>query len=563
MRNINVVELARIVNELKKIEGSRLSKIFLPELKLLNLRFNDKDKTSLIIDSGKVLYSTKYKIENPKNPHNFVMYLRKNIDNSRVEEIRQIPGDRIVEIIFKNKNKHVLIIELFGKGNFILTDENYNVKNSARKIKEKVYEYNKKIDPFNFKKEEIYGLEDDLINILSSKLSLGRYYALNFCKKYEYNEKSLIKDIKFDSFIKDVKKYIKNLMKLGIKKLENNFYISEKNSSEINLNNVIDELYNSKFNKKYIVSSKEYIKNEKSIKKQEKLLLEFDKKIKLKLTQIDFLSDNRSILENKDIKFDTKNKEFKIKIGENEISIRSGKTVENKINDLYTEIKKLRTKIKGANETILKLNKKEISKEKIIRKIEKKKIPKWYEKFRWFYTKENNLVLGGRDATTNDILIKKHMEKEDLVFHTTDPGSPFFILKSKNPSPSEINEVSIATASYSKSWSKKIASTEVFYVNSDQVSKSANTGEFLKKGSFMIRGKKNFLNVKLGICIGSQNSSTIGGPYRAISSKTKNYLKIIPGYESKSNIAKKISKKLKLDIDDIMRFLPNGTSKIL
>ena len=59
MRNINVVELARIVNELKKIEGSRLSKIFLPELKLLNLRFNDKDKTSLIIDSGKVLYSTK------------------------------------------------------------------------------------------------------------------------------------------------------------------------------------------------------------------------------------------------------------------------------------------------------------------------------------------------------------------------------------------------------------------------------------------------------------------------------------------------------------------------
>ena len=149
---------------------------------------------------------------------------------------------------------------------------------------------------------------------------MNRYYALNFCKKYEYNEKSKIKDIKFDSFIKDVKKYIKNLMKLGIKKLENNFYISEKNSSEINLNNVIDELYNSKFNKKYIVSSKEYIKNEKSIKKQEKLLVEFDKKIKLKLTQIDFLSDNRSILENKDIKFDTKNKEFKIKIGENEIS---------------------------------------------------------------------------------------------------------------------------------------------------------------------------------------------------------------------------------------------------
>ena len=49
MRNINVVELNRIVNELKKIEKSRLSKIYLPELKLLNLRFNDSEKTSLII----------------------------------------------------------------------------------------------------------------------------------------------------------------------------------------------------------------------------------------------------------------------------------------------------------------------------------------------------------------------------------------------------------------------------------------------------------------------------------------------------------------------------------
>ena len=63
-----------------------------------------------------------------------------------------------------------------------MTDENYNVKNSARKIKEKVYEYTKKIDPFKFKKQEIYVIEEDLINIISSKLSLGKYYALNFLR---------------------------------------------------------------------------------------------------------------------------------------------------------------------------------------------------------------------------------------------------------------------------------------------------------------------------------------------------------------------------------------------
>jgi len=34
----------------------------------------------------------------------------------------------------------------------------------------------------------------------------------------------------------------------------------------------------------------------------------------------------------------------------------------------------------------------------------------------------------------------------------------------------------------------------VWYVNANQVSKSAPSGEFLPTGSFMIRGKKNFLH---------------------------------------------------------------------
>lgn len=44
----------------------------------------------------------------------------------------------------------------------------------------------------------------------------------------------------------------------------------------------------------------------------------------------------------------------------------------------------------------------------------------------------------------------------------------------------------------SKAWDAKII-TSAYWVNADQVSKTAPTGEYLTTGSFMVRGKKNFL----------------------------------------------------------------------
>ena len=37
----------------------------------------------------------------------------------------------------------------------------------------------------------------------------------------------------------------------------------------------------------------------------------------------------------------------------------------------------------------------------------------WFEKFVWFITSEGYLVLCGRDAQQNDLLVKRHMDKHD------------------------------------------------------------------------------------------------------------------------------------------------------
>jgi len=187
----------------------------------------------------------------------------------------------------------------------------------------------------------------------------------------------------------------------------------------------------------------------------------------------------------------------------------------------------------------------------------------WYEKFRWFFTSGGFLAVGGRDATSNEMVIKKHMEIEDWVFHTSMAGSPFFLLKGgkEKASVEDIDEVAIATASYSRAWQNGYSTQEVFYVRPEQVSKKAEAGEFLTKGSFMVRGKKNILNPELEVCVGIVNGKVVGGP-RSVIVEGEVY-GLVPGKTKKSDIAKKLAQKLGRSVDEIMSVLPNGTSDLV
>ncbi len=52
----------------------------------------------------------------------------------------------------------------------------------------------------------------------------------------------------------------------------------------------------------------------------------------------------------------------------------------------------------------------------------------WYERYRWFFTSDGFLTIGGRDAASNSAVVRKHLVKNDNIFHGDIFGSPFFIL---------------------------------------------------------------------------------------------------------------------------------------
>ncbi|KAI0509583.1 hypothetical protein F5B22DRAFT_648815 [Xylaria bambusicola] len=122
----------------------------------------------------------------------------------------------------------------------------------------------------------------------------------------------------------------------------------------------------------------------------------------------------------------------------------------------------------------------------------------WFEKFIWFLSTDGYLVLGGKDAQQNEMLYRRYLKKGDIYVHADLHGAASVIIKN-NPStpdapipPSTLSQAGSVSVCSSSAWDSK-ASMSAWWVTADQVSKSAPTGEFLPTGSFMVRGKKNFL----------------------------------------------------------------------
>ncbi len=243
----------------------------------------------------------------------------------------------------------------------------------------------------------------------------------------------------------------------------------------------------------------------------------------------------------------------------------------------YNKGKKAKKKIKGVNIAIEKTqqeikkaeNKREIEMEKVIvpQKRVKKEL-KWYEKLRWFLTSDGLLVIGGRDATTNEMVVKKHMEPKDIYFHSDIHGAASVVLKAGEGEIPEtsINQAAAFSACFSSAWSKGLGSADVYWVNPDQVSKTPQSGEFVTKGAFIIRGSRNYIRgLPLTLSIGKvdyDGERIMAGPPEAVSSYTENFSTVKPGYTKKEEIAMQIRNKIDPEkvfiIEDVVRVLPSG-----
>lgn len=264
------------------------------------------------------------------------------------------------------------------------------------------------------------------------------------------------------------------------------------------------------------------------------------------------------------------------------------KSINENVNEIYKEIKHMKHKIDGAELAIAELEEKYEKRKKevaVIREKKRKMLASkkyWFQKFRWFVTRSGGIAVGGKDATTNEILIKKHVEKDDIIFHTEMPGSPFVVVKKKFELPKEfqddlkpvpgdfrddIEDAAVFTASFSRGWKNGITDLDVYWVLPDQVSKTLPSGEYAGKGSFMIYGKKNEINASLELAISKFGSTLMIAPIAVIEhycrlNNVGEYFTLFPSSSGLkvSQIANKLSRYWKIEQNEVLQILPSGTS---
>ncbi len=250
------------------------------------------------------------------------------------------------------------------------------------------------------------------------------------------------------------------------------------------------------------------------------------------------------------------------------IKLNLGKTLMQNAAAIFDAAKTARKKAEGARAAAARLRS-DLSSLAAKEEAAPKKMPKaaakplqWFEKLRWFRSSTGFLCIGGRDASTNEIVIKKHTRAGDLVFHTEDPGSPFFVIQAEGKpiDAQTIREAAEATAGYSRAWKRGLAAVEVYHITPEQVSKTAESGEYLPRGGFMIRGKRTYLrNVPVSLAVGkTADGLVMGGPESAVRAHCSSWMRIAQGKDKPSDAAKQIAKRIDSDVDSVLRALPAG-----
>ncbi len=216
----------------------------------------------------------------------------------------------------------------------------------------------------------------------------------------------------------------------------------------------------------------------------------------------------------------------------------------------------------------------------------------WFERNRWTMLPAGRLLVGGRDAKGNDSIVRKHLSKDDLYFHADLHGAPSCSLKLKegfepDPQPNPLLPEgvpsfrltqSLETESFddetltfaaqmavcwSRAWGSGGGAATAFHAKPGQVSKTAETGESLGRGAFIVRGTRQwYRDLPLELCLGLVAINGVPlplvGPHAVVSEVCERWIRISPGTQKKEVVATSIAKATGLVQDDVLSALPAG-----
>ncbi|MAG61731.1 hypothetical protein CMI43_02870 [Candidatus Pacearchaeota archaeon] len=186
---------------------------------------------------------------------------------------------------------------------------------------------------------------------------------------------------------------------------------------------------------------------------------------------------------------------------------------------------------------------------------------KEYMSYRWFFTSEGKLVVGGKSDEQNENVLRYFKRPGYTIMHTTKPGSPFMIIQSDDPSKNDLDECAVFCACFSKEWKTGKKSIDIDVFKGGDVFK--NKG--MKTGTFGVKNKKK-VKAKPELMVIIQKGKIRAVP--KVKRKEESLAVIKQGKMDKEAAAEKIAKKIKekyllpVSKEEVMRAIPSGNMSV-
>ena len=204
MKEFSSVDIFYLLKELQ-LEGAKIDQIYQPGDILIRVHIPNEGKKILRI-TKRFFFLTDFK-EEQAAPKGFCTFLRKTLLNGRIRKIEQVGFERIIKITIEKMEKYHMYIELYSKGNIILTDKDDIIIVPLHQDKRnnifKGNKYNppeKDIDIHDFKESEIKPYMDE--KSLAVDVGLGGFYA-----KYVMNSLDTVTAAKLSKALKALLKH--------------------------------------------------------------------------------------------------------------------------------------------------------------------------------------------------------------------------------------------------------------------------------------------------------------------------------------------------------------------
>ena len=583
------IDLLAMVEELRQCLPLWIGKIYQFDEKSIGIRLGgEQEKHQLFIEAGKRAHLVLSLPAAPTNPTGFAMLLRKHLLGGRVLSIGQFGIQRIFFLeIGKREQTFRLIIELFDEGNVILCREDGTIVmplwhhrfRDRELVRDAPYVVTG-TDCMHYSREEFVAAfqnqEKSLVKALAVECMLGGAYAEEVCRMAGM-------DKSIPAHASDLDGVYSAIQDLLIR-------VRERRTPVITSSGcwpiVLDEevplerfsTYQAALGSFYPILSRKEAKAaakpsraETIRNRQLRAISGFEEKIARIQAKIDAIYAHYTLVEEmirtlqaastihswqeieqrlKGSDQDAAKKVIRVYPEEGAVELDLGdrvkilvdQSLEGNVNQYYEQIKKLKRKRTGALAAVE-------------QPIEKKKLPRspvpvvrrrWYHRFRWFFTSDDVLVVGGKDADQNEELVKKYLEGGDMFVHADVHGASVVVVKG---STQHLDEAAQFAVSYSGAWKSGQFSGDAYAARPEQVSKTPPSGEYVAKGSFMVRGERTYLrNIPLAVAIGVQTApeiQVIGGPPAPVKARATLWVELEPGTFEPNDIARKAVRRLK------------------